>query len=249
MRDDERCERTAMLLGSEGVERLRRAFVAVIGLGGVGSYAAEALARAGVGRLRIVDCDVAKATDLNRQLFAVRAGVGRPKVELARERLLSVDPDLTLDARNAFFHADTAPALVTPDLDFVIDAIDGLAPKVELIRHCVARKIPVLSAMGAGGRTDPAAVRIDGINATTVCPLARLVRRKLRGLGVTEDIPVVFSTEPPRAAREAAGEGPVETEGACLRGRPRRAQPSLPTIPGIFGLVAANYVILRIAGG
>jgi tRNA A37 threonylcarbamoyladenosine dehydratase len=238
--------RTRLLVGTEGWERLRRSCVAVVGLGGVGAFAAEALARAGVGRLRLVDCDVIRPTDFNRHLFAVEETLGMPKVEAAGRRLRSVAPGIELDLREAFFHADTRDELLGGDISFVIDAIDSLAPKVELLCACVEKGLPVISAMGSAGRTDPMAVRIGGIRDTAGDPLARHVRRGLRRRGVTADIPVVFSVEKMGTPSGKAG----DREGGehYRRGRERRVLPSLPSLPGIFGLCAANVVILKLSG-
>jgi tRNA threonylcarbamoyladenosine dehydratase len=238
--------RSIMLYGREGFARLQRSSVTVVGLGGVGSYAAEALVRAGVGRLRIIDCDVVKATDVNRQLFALTTTVGRPKTEAARERLLAVNPHLNLDARNAFFHSDTASDLITDDLDFVVDAIDSLNPKVELIRFCVETGRPLISAMGAAGRTDPSRITVARLDDTKNCPLARAVRRTLKRKGIGTDIPVVYSGEPPLRGRPDASGGSTETSGTYLRGRHRQSLPSLSTIPAIFGLFTAGYVLKRL---
>jgi len=239
--------RNIMLYGKAGFERLQQSSVAVVGLGGVGSYAAEALVRGGIGRLRIVDCDAVKATDVNRQLFALSANPDTPKVEAGRSRLLAINPDLHLDARHKFFHFDTADALITQDLDFVLDAIDSLSPKAALIRHCTERDIRIISALGASSRTDPFAIRLTTLNRTVNCPLARALRRYLRGKKVVADPPVLYSREPPAPAREVEGvpQSP-ESVGAYSRGRKRRALPSISTLPGIVGLMAANYVIFEL---
>jgi tRNA A37 threonylcarbamoyladenosine dehydratase len=238
--------RSIMLYGREGFERLQNSFVAVAGLGGVGSYAAEALARAGTGRLRLIDCEVIKPSNVNRQLLALSTNIGTPKVDVARDRLLSINPALKVDARYAFFHADTADELITSDLDFVVDAIDGLNPKCELIRHCAAKNIPVISALGAAGRTDPSRVTLARLDETSVCPLARDLRRYLRRRGASTDVPVVYSTEPPIKGRKDVPLPDAEQSGAFVRGRPRQPLPTLSTIPAIFGLVAANYVIIQL---
>jgi tRNA threonylcarbamoyladenosine dehydratase len=243
---EELFSRNIMLYGRKGYERLRKNFVAVVGLGGVGSSAAEALARAGVARLRLIDCDVIKASDVNRQLIALAGNLGTPKVEAARERLLAINPGLTLDARQAFFHVETANELITPDLDFVVDAIDSLAPKAELIRHCTGRGISIVSALGAAGRTDPFRVRLARLGETSICPLARGLRRILHTKEIGTDLPVVYSTEPPVESREDGSAPVFETSGTYLRGRRRRSLPSLPTIPALFGLIAANHVILEL---
>ena len=181
--------RNLMFYGEAGFERLQQANVAIVGLGGVGSYAAEALVRAGIGNLRIIDCDSIKATDVNRQLFALSTNLETPKVEAGRTRLLAINPDLHLDARQEFFHFDTADALITQDLDFVVDAIDSLNPKAALIRHCTERNIRIISALGASSRKDPFAIRIATLSQTVHCPLARALRRHLRSKKVDRGSP------------------------------------------------------------
>lgn len=239
--------RNLMFYGRTGFERLQRSFVAVVGLGGVGSYAAEALVRAGIGRLRIIDCDNVKATDVNRQLLALSTNLDTPKVEAGRDRLLAINPDLCLDIRREFFHFDTADALITQDLDFVIDAIDSLNPKAALIRHCTERNIRILSALGASSRTDPFAIRLTTLNQTIGCPLARALRRHLRAKKVIADPPVLYSQEPPVIPPEpdCIPQAP-ESVGPYSRGRKRRALPSISTLPGIVGLMAANYVLFEL---
>jgi tRNA threonylcarbamoyladenosine dehydratase len=238
--------RNIMMYGKEGFKKLQNSFVAVAGLGGVGSSAAETLVRAGIGRLRIIDCDVIKPTDVNRQLFALSTNLEIKKVEAAKERLLSINPDLNLDCRPAFLHADTMGELITSDLDFVIDAIDSLHPKGELIRHCAAMNIPIISALGASARTDPFQIKLAKLTETTVCPLARALRRHLKSHGIEADLMVIYSTEPPLEIHaDFAGEKP-ESPGSYIRGRQRQALPSLPAIPAIFGLIAANHTILEL---
>jgi len=239
--------RSIMLYGQDGFERLQKASVAVVGLGGVGSYAAEALVRAGVGHLRIIDCDIIKETDINRQLIALSTNIDMPKVEAGRARLLAINPDLQLDVRHAFFHFDTADELITRDLDFVVDAIDSLNPKAALIQHCTERNIRILSAMGASCRTDPSAIRISRLNKTEACPLARTLRRHFRSRKIAVDPMVVYSTEPPVIACQEDDVAPAdESVGPYVRGRKRRALPSISTMPGIIGLTAANYVIFEL---
>ena len=240
--------RNRMLYGEAGFERLQRSFVCVVGLGGVGSYAAEAMVRAGIGKLRVVDCDCIAPSDVNRQLIALATNLGVAKVAAARERYLQINPQVTVDGRMAFFHRDTEEDLLGTDLDYVIDAIDSLNPKIELIRCCQEKGIPILSSMGASGRTDPGAIRIDTLENSVICPLARTLRRHLRRRGIGTAFPVVYSTEPV-ARRVDTIEAPTLSEtGTYLRGRNRQVLPSHPTLPAIFGLTAANYVIISLAG-
>lgn len=243
---EEYFSRSIMLYGREGFDRLQKSMVTVVGMGGVGSQAAEALCRAGIGGLKIIDCDIIKPTDINRQIIALATNTGERKVDAASSRLKQINPVIRLDARYAFFHHDTADELLGDAADFVIDAIDSMNPKAELISQCVQRSLPVISALGAAGKTDPMKVRVDILKNTEVCPLARTLRRYLRSRQITTDIPVVYSTEKPAPAREDGPGETSETSGTYTRGRARRSLPSLPTLPAIFGLVAANYVILEL---
>jgi tRNA A37 threonylcarbamoyladenosine dehydratase len=238
--------RNKMFFGLEGFHKLQESFVAVVGLGGVGSYAAEALARAGVGRLRIIDCDKVKPSDINRQLIALTTTVGMPKAQAAAERLAAINPQLRLEPVQAFFHFDTADALITTDIDFVIDAIDSLNPKGQLIKHCMDKGVPLISALGASSRSDPLQLQITSLNTTVNCPLARALRRHLRTKGIRDDVPVIYSPEMPRHSLLQADEPLVESTDAYRRGRLRRSLPSIPTLPGIVGLMAANYVIFEL---
>lgn len=239
--------RSIMLYGQSGYERLQKANVAVVGLGGVGSYAMEGLVRAGIGRLRIIDCDTIKATDVNRQLIALSTNIDKTKVEAAKARLLAINPDLKLDARHAFFHFDTADELIGPDLDFVVDAIDSLNPKAALIQHCTEKNIRIISTLGASCRTDPFKIRVGSLSKTTVCPLARALRRHLHSRKIKADPSVLYSIETPVTSAEEDDCAEIkESVGAYVRGRKRRALPSLSTIPGIVGLMAANYVIVEL---
>jgi tRNA A37 threonylcarbamoyladenosine dehydratase len=239
--------RNIMLYGEDGFARLQASRVAVVGLGGVGGYAAETLVRAGLGAIRIIDCDIVKPTDVNRQIGALAVNLNEPKTRAMESRLLSINPALSVDARHAFFHRDTAADLIATDLDFVVDAIDSLNPKGELIRWCKECGIPLVSAMGAACRTDPFLVRIGPLDGTHNCPLARALRRHLRGKGVSTDVTVVYSTEQP--SESPLAEPTLETDGTYLRGRARRSLPSLPTIPAIFGILAAHHVISSLLAG
>jgi len=238
--------RNRMFYGEDGFKRLQNSFVAVVGLGGVGSYAAEAMVRAGIGKLRIIDCDRITPSDVNRQLIALATNLDMPKVEAARDRYLQINPELVLDARNAFFHNDTESELIANDLDYVIDAIDSLNPKIELIRCCQGKGIPIISSMGASGRTDPCQIRIDTLKNTIICPLARTVRRHLRRRQIGTDIPVIYSMEPVQRREVLETNPTLATMGSYLRGRNRQVLPSQPTLPAIFGLMAANHVILAL---
>jgi tRNA A37 threonylcarbamoyladenosine dehydratase len=243
---DEIFKRNIMLYGPRGFERLQRSTVIVVGMGGVGSSAAEALCRAGIGQLRIIDCDIVKATDINRQFIALTTNIGERKVDAAAARLKGINPAIRLDPCYAFFHEDTADDLMGGNCSFVVDAIDSMNPKAELISQCVRRSLPVISALGAAGKTDPMKVRLDRLRNTEVCPLARALRRYLRSRGITTDVPVVYSTEKPVLPHPDAPLPGTETSGTYIRGRARRSLPSIPALPAIFGLIAANYVVFEL---
>jgi tRNA threonylcarbamoyladenosine dehydratase len=239
--------RIALWVGEEGLAHLRAARVAIVGLGAVGSFALEGLARSAVGHLRLVDFDALKPSNLNRQLLALRSTLGRPKVEVARERALEINPELEVEAIPAFFSAEEAARLLAPPLDFCVDAIDSLGPKVALLRACVERGLPVISALGAAGRTDPTMVHVTPLEETRVCPLARDVRKRLARLGIRTGVSAVWSSEPPApATRRTAARAEAAEEEVLLRGRLRRPLPSMVHLPAIFGMCAANHVVWRI---
>jgi len=235
----ERFARLVQLVGHEGLARLAAAEVAVFGLGAVGFYTVEALARAGVGRLRLVDFDTIQPSNLNRQLLALTSTVGRPKIALARQRVLDINPACEVTLHDVFANAQTLPDLLTPLPDAVIDAIDGVNAKVNLLAEAHGRGLLTVSSMGAGGRLDPSLIRSADLSATEVCPLARFVRRRLRRRGIHSGIRCIYSIEP--AASQAEGLDPEETDPE--KGRPRTPIGSISFIPGIFGLWAAAEVV------
>jgi len=219
-------ERTALLIGEEGVLRLAIARVAVIGLGGVGGHCAEALARAGVGKLHLVDADTVALSNLNRQLIATFDTVGMKKTEAMKARLLSCS-NAEITTADTFVLPDTVEAALSGEFDFVIDAIDTLAGKIAIVEHCKAKNIPVLSCMGAGNRLDPSKFRVRDLYETSGCPLARRMRSELKKRGI-EKLPVVFSDEPSRAERGQTTIG------------------SFAPVTATAGLIAAGYVLDRL---
>lgn len=226
-------ERTELLIGRDGLAKLATGKVAVIGLGGVGSYTAEALARSGIGSLLLVDHDTVSASNINRQLHALTNTLGRPKTEAMAERLQNINPDLKLETWQQKFSPDTATQLLDGRrLDFVVDAIDDIENKTMLLVYCVNRKIPIISAMGAGNKLDPTSFKIDSIWNTTVCPLARAMRKKLREAGVSAHIPVVYSTARPAVTYSRSEERPVPG--------------SISYVPPVAGLFMAGYVVDKI---
>ncbi len=240
---DNRFMRTERLLGRDGLARLKAARVAVVGLGAVGSYAAEGLARAGVGHLRLVDFDTVRPSNINRQLYALDSTVGQAKVEVARCRILDINPACEVEALPVFVDAKTVDCVLSPPLDLVIDAIDSLSPKVELIAAAAGAGLRIVSCMGAAERTDPSKVRIAPLETTRECPLAKWVRKRLRQRGISHGVMCVYSEElPGNTWARPAAEG-EEADAALDRGRKRRVLGSLSTLTGIFGLTAATEAI------
>ncbi len=239
--------RTELLLGPDAMARLRRARVVVAGLGAVGSYAVEGLARAGVGALRLVDFDTVHASNINRQLYALESTLGRLKVDVAASRVRDINPDCAVEALPLFVGADTVERVLDGAPDVVIDAIDSLSPKVQLLAAAARARLFTISSMGAATRTDPLALRVGDLAETEHCPLARLIRKRLRKFGVTGGIRCVYSIEPARRHAETACTGAAEEAEAMPRGRTRRPLGSLSVLTGMFGLVAAREAICRIA--
>lgn len=230
--------RTRLLIGDGGMARLAATRVAVIGLGGVGSAAAEQLCRAGVGRLTLVDFDEVRESNLNRQLFALHSTLGQPKAEAAAKRLADIDPGCTVDARVAFFAADTADSLDLIGHDYVLDCIDSLNPKAQLIHHCLEGGVPVITSTGAAAKTDPSGVAVRDLFETRNCPLARHLRRRLRNLGITGGVPAVHSPVVPQKAK-----GREPEEDLFHRGRPRIPLGSISYVPVLFGCIMAGHVV------
>ena len=238
---EDRLARIRLMLGEEGVNRLKSSFVTVVGLGAVGSYAVEGLARAGVGRMRLVDFDVIRASNINRQLYALGSTLGKHKSAMAAERVLDINPHCHVEALNLFAGPETFGAILEGAPDMVIDAIDSLGPKAGLIAQTVKRRLPLIASMGAALRTDPGAIRVGPLGEVRGCPLAAALRSLLRKNGTPLDINCVYSLEPVGELRKARQLDP-ETQ-FYERGRRRAALGSLPTLTGIFGLVIANAVI------
>lgn len=208
-------DRTAALLGEAAVARLAAAHVCVVGLGGVGSFAAEALVRAGVGTLTLVDCDCVEETNLNRQLYALHSTLGQNKAVLAAARAADIFPGIRCYVRPAAYTCQSREVAFEPQPDYILDCIDSLRDKADLVRTAFERGVPILSAMGTGNKTDPSALRATTLDKTSGCPLARALRRELRGSGC-ERLAVVYSTELPHAASPAGGARPVPASCAWV---------------------------------
>ena len=192
-------DRTAALIGEEGIEKLRSARVAVFGIGGVGGYVAEALARSGVGHIDLIDADVVTETNINRQIIALNSTLGKPKAEVMRARILDINPEADVRAFNFFYSEETAKAIDLKNYNYIADAIDSVKSKLTLIKRAISDGTKIVSAMGAGNKYDPERFRVTDISKTTNCPLARVIRRELRASGITR-LNVVASDEIPKRA-------------------------------------------------
>lgn len=232
-------ERTSLLVGDNALSHLAGSTVAVIGLGGVGAYAAEMLVRAGVGNLIILDRDNVGLTNKNRQLLALDSTLGRPKTEVMKERLLDINSDLNLHIINKFLTEENVADLLGGfKLDFLVDAIDTLSPKLHLIKYCVDNGIELVSSMGAGGKYDVSKVRITDISKSYNCPLAYIVRKKLRKMGISKGFKVVFSEELP-------------DRNAMIQVEEQNKKSQVGTIsylPAVFGCACAEAAIENLLG-
>ena len=234
---EEWMQRTSLLLSEEKTARLQACRILMVGVGGVGAYAAEMLVRAGVGRMTIIDSDVVSPSNINRQLVALHSTIGQDKVEVLAIRLRDINPQLELSARKCYLDVEGVEDLLREGYDFVVDAIDTVAPKVALLATCMRQGIAVVSSMGAGARTDLTQIRYADIADTFHCGLARAVRQRLRKMGVRGKLPVVFSTEEPHAeaVQEVVGERNKRTTVGTVS-----------YMPAVFGCYLAAYVIRRV---
>jgi tRNA A37 threonylcarbamoyladenosine dehydratase len=238
---EDRLARIRLLLGEEGVNRLKSSFVVVVGLGAVGSYAVEGLARAGVGRMRLADFDVIKPSNINRQLYALGSTLGKSKVSVAAGRVLDINPHCRVEPLDLFASSETFDEILEGGPDLVIDAIDSLGPKTHLIAEALKRGLGLVSSMGAALRMDPGAIRVGPLTGTRGCPLAARLKYRLKKQNAPLDFTCVYSLESVAELRKARQADPEA--GPYERGRQRAALGSLPTITGIFGLTMANTAI------
>ena len=241
---EERFCRTAMLIGEAGLARLEAARVAVFGIGGVGSFAAEALARAGVGRLVLVDSDTVAASNLNRQLAALHSTLGRSKALVMKERIADINPAAAVEVIADFFLPERAGLFFRGTYDYIVDAIDTVAGKIGLVLEAERRAIPIVSSMGAGNKLDPTKFEVADIYETSVCPLARVMRRELKARGVRK-LTVVYSKEKPRQPLFV----PMEERGEAgsAGGFARQPPASISFVPSVAGLILASVVVRSIA--
>ena len=235
----EELSRTAMLLGSDAMTRLSDAKVLLFGVGGVGGFAAEALARCGVGHITLVDHDTVSVSNINRQIIALHSTVGQRKVDVMQRRIADINPDCDVTVRPVFYLPESAPDFDFSSFDYVIDAIDTVSAKLDIITRCTAHGTPIISSMGTGNKLDPTRLEIADIYQTSVCPLARVMRRELKARGVSR-LDVLYSKEEPiRPSRD--GNAPSDDL--------RRAVPgSVSFVPSAAGLIIAGFVIGKLAG-
>ena len=231
-------ERLELLIGSEAIDKLKNSKVAIFGVGGVGGYVTEALARSGVGSFVLVDNDVVSVTNLNRQIIALHSTVGRSKVEVMAERILDINPDAKVELKQCFFLPETAGEFDFGSYDYVADAVDTIAAKVEIISQAKEAGVPVISSMGAGGKLNPSMFEVADISKTSVCPLAKAMRRELRLKGI-KDVKVVYSKEEP--IRNIVG-GAADPESG------RHVPGSSAFTPSVAGLIMASEIIKDLSG-
>lgn len=231
-------QRTELLLGEEKMQRLAAAHVLVVGLGGVGAYAAEMLCRAGVGRMTLVDADIVQPSNINRQLPALHSTIGLEKAKVVSERLKLINPELELTVLPVFLKDDHIPELLdAASYDFIVDAIDTLSPKCFLIYHAMQRRIKIISSMGAGAKSDITQVRFADVWDTYHCGLSKAVRKRLQKMGMKRKLPVVFSTEQADSRAVLLTEDEMNKKSTCG---------TVSYMPAVFGCYLAEYVIKRL---
>lgn len=227
--------RTELLLGKEAMARLKEAHVAVFGLGGVGSYAAEALVRSGLGHISLIDYDTVDITNINRQIPALLSTVGEDKIEALRKRFLDINRDLEITLINQKYTEENSEDFFHANYDYVLDAIDMVSSKIHLIKTCKDREIPIMSSMGMGNKIDPSRIQITDLSKTHMCPLAKVMRKELKNRGISK-LDVVFSDEKPRKPKELLSiEGKREVPASCA------------FVPPVAGLMMASYVVRKLS--
>ena len=222
--------RTGLIIGDEGINKLKRSHVIVFGVGGVGSFAAEAIARAGVGNLTIVDFDEVDITNINRQLPALHSTVGKYKVEVMKDRILDINPNINIKAIREVYNKDTSESILSENYDYVVDAIDMVTSKIHLIETCKNKGLDIISSMGMGNKLDPTKIEVTDIHKTTICPLARVMRKELKDRRIKK-LKVVYSTEQPKELKKKILNGKKVTPG------------SVSFVPSVGGLIIASVVI------
>ncbi|QHW34210.1 tRNA threonylcarbamoyladenosine dehydratase [Paenibacillus rhizovicinus] len=242
--------RTELAIGPEGLDIMKESTVAVLGIGGVGAIAAEALARTGVGRIILIDKDVVDITNINRQIHALTTTVGQPKADLMRDRIKLINPDCDAISLRMFYTEETYEKLFEYELDYVVDASDTIIYKIHLIKQCLERNIPVISSMGAANKMDPSRFQVADISKTSMDPIARVVRQKLRKEGIKKGVKVVFSTEEPMKPREDVTQRIVPDNAPEIR-KAKQPPSSNAFVPPVAGLIMVSEVVkdLLASGG
>ncbi len=234
----EQFSRTEKLLGKDNLLKLQNSYAVVFGAGAVGSFAVEALVRSGIGKLTIIDHDTISLSNINRQLFAAQSTIGMKKTEAAKERILDINPECKITAIDEFAYTDNLKQLLTPEPDIIIDAIDSVGPKIELLAYAANNKLEIISSMGAARRMDPLSVKVGDLFETAKCPLARLMRKALRKRNIRSGITCVYSDELPKRPNN----GEID-EDLTASGHSQKVLGSLTTVTGIFGLLLADTAI------
>lgn len=230
-------ERLHLLAGARHVEQMRKRHAMVLGIGGVGSHVAEALVRGGIGHITVVDPDCIEPGNINRQLYALQPDIGTPKVEVAVRRCKAINPELNITALQQSYTPETAAQLLRPPVDFVFDCIDGISAKLDLIERCCSNAIPLISSMGAANKTDPTQIQIGDIFSTTICRMARVVRKELRRRGVRATLPVVYSTEEFHPLSHASTERRSGSDWSKI------PLGTSSYVPPLFGYMMAGHVL------
>ena len=230
--------RTELLLGKEGVDKLKDVKVAIFGLGGVGSYVCEALARAGIGNFILIDNDVVSESNINRQLIATHSTIGKDKVEVAKNRIHDINPDAKVDAIKEFYLPGSKKKIISNDLDYVVDCIDTVTSKIEIIVQCKYHGVPVISSMGTGNKLDPSKFEITDISKTSICPLAKVMRKELKSRNINS-VKVIYSKEEP-----------INPYGNIILvdENIKRIPGSVSFVPSVAGLMIAGEVIKDLIG-
>jgi tRNA A37 threonylcarbamoyladenosine dehydratase len=234
--------RTELAIGPEGLDVMKNSTVVVLGIGGVGAIAAEALARTGIGRLILIDKDVVDITNINRQIHALTTTVGQPKADLMRDRIKLINPECDVISMRMFYTEETYEEVFAHHIDYVVDASDTISYKIHLIKQCLERKIPIISSMGAANKMDPSQFRVADISKTSMDPVARVVRQKLRKEGIKKGVKVVFSTEEPMKPREDVTQQIVPANAPEIR-KAKQPPASNAFVPPVAGLIMVGEAV------
>lgn len=234
--------RTELAIGPEGLDVMKNSTVVVLGIGGVGAIAAEALARTGIGRLILIDKDVVDITNINRQIHALTTTVGQPKADLMRDRIKLINPECDVISMRMFYTEETYEEVFANHIDYVVDASDTISYKIHLIKQCLERKIPIISSMGAANKMDPSQFRVADISKTSMDPVARVVRQKLRKEGIKKGVKVVFSTEEPMKPREDVTQQIVPANAPEIR-KAKQPPASNAFVPPVAGLIMVGEAV------